>query len=788
MSRQFSVLSVVLSMAIGLIGCRPQQPFYFCEDGDLSHYVGKATDIDYPDVEVESLDEVTGALPPLSLENPDPDQIWELTLEEAMRTALENSKVIRTFGLGTTTALGGIRDTDRLLAQPGFANTIYDPALTESNPRFGVEAALAAFDAQFTSSVSWDKNDQPLNTTFQFMGSQQDLGNFQARFSKITAPGGTWSLTHNVAYDQSDSPIRMFPSDWNTNLEAEFRQPLLQGNGVQFNRIAGPGAIPGFNNGVMIARLNTDQSLADFEANVRNLVSDVEWAYWELYQAYRQLDSVIQGRDAVQRIWDVVDTKRRVSTRGGATQDEAQARGELWLFQKTVQESLSRLYSAEAHLRYIMGLTTTDGRLIRPFEEPTTAKVNFDWYDVRAESMVRSVEIRRQKWEVKRRELELMTAKNYLLPRFDAVGRYRWRGMGDHLIDPSRPGGQFDNAYQSMTGGEYQEWHVGLELNIPLGFKKEMSGVRFAELNLARDKAVLKEQELELLHLLGSGIRNLEDKFVVTKTAYNRLAAATVEVNARQTVWDEGMGTAAGAGAGASTLDLLLNAQRRKAEAEVDYYRSLVDYNLAITQIHFRKGSLLEYNGVFLAESPWPQKAYFDARRRARARDASLYLDYGFTRPKVISRGEYGQHSGTVPFTGDVPFEAGEMEPIPAPEPMPHPAPAPPRPKTEEQSAVPKVGGQASSNQNRGNYDLGSLDLKMFSAKPGKVESKPSSRQSAVRPVAYQQVTTKVNSEEKTGNGWKGNRQSASKKNEPLANPSSSETAGHASGWKGVQR
>ncbi|MFM1904146.1 MAG: hypothetical protein RLZZ440_2046, partial [Planctomycetota bacterium] len=36
-------------------------------------------------------------------------------------------------------------------------------------------------------------------------------------------------------------------------------------------------------------------------------------------------------------------------------------------------------------------------------------------------------------------------------------------------------------------------------------------------------------------------------------------------------------------------------------------------------------------------------KAYFDAHRRARQRDASLYLDYGHSRPGVFSRGPISQ-------------------------------------------------------------------------------------------------------------------------------------------------
>ncbi len=79
-------------------GCRPTQPFYFMEDGDLSHYLDVATDIEYPDVEEQSLDEVTGALPPLTLKNSDSYEMWDLTLEEATRITLCNSQVMRQLG------------------------------------------------------------------------------------------------------------------------------------------------------------------------------------------------------------------------------------------------------------------------------------------------------------------------------------------------------------------------------------------------------------------------------------------------------------------------------------------------------------------------------------------------------------------------------------------------------------------------------------------------------------------------------------------------------------------
>jgi hypothetical protein len=86
---------VLTSVAVLASGCAPRQPFYFFEDGDLSHYVGAIQKIEYPDSDQEPLAEAAGAVEPLTLSNPNFDNIWELSLEEAIRTALENGKVLR---------------------------------------------------------------------------------------------------------------------------------------------------------------------------------------------------------------------------------------------------------------------------------------------------------------------------------------------------------------------------------------------------------------------------------------------------------------------------------------------------------------------------------------------------------------------------------------------------------------------------------------------------------------------------------------------------------------------
>src|SRR6185369_5537350 len=155
---------------------------------------------------------------------------------------------------------------------------------------------------------------------------QQDANIYQTALTKRTAVGSTLSLTSNTAYDSNNAPGNQFFSSWNQNIEAQVRQPLLQGAGADYNRIFGPNGIAGLPSGVLLARINTDSSLADFEIGVRNFVSDVENAYWDLYFAYRDLDAKVAARDAALETWKRVAALHAAERKGGEAQQEAQAR------------------------------------------------------------------------------------------------------------------------------------------------------------------------------------------------------------------------------------------------------------------------------------------------------------------------------------------------------------------------------------------------------------------------------------------------------------------------------
>ncbi|MCU0874636.1 MAG: TolC family protein [Pirellulaceae bacterium] len=692
MSRQTTSRVAWLTLALVLLtGCHPTQPFYLQSDGDLSHYVDKATEMEYPDVHTESLPDTTECQAPMTVSSPDFKEVWDLTLEGCVNIALQNSKTIR--NLGGVTPFGF---ADGLVERTSGSTTVFDPAIQESSAGSGrasleqaggVEAALADFDAQLqirgnTPSGSLvQRTDRAENRSPSISSFFPGLNDFyrtglRTDLSKRTATGARFTMSNFTDYSRWNGPIRFDPadppgapphgpgqkvnSDWTTAFEVRWDQPLLRNRGAMVNRVP-----------VVLARINQDISLSQFESSVRNLVLDIENTYWDLHNSYRRLETAKSGRDSAQVTWKIVYEKWNEGVE--PVQAEAQAREQYFNFRAGVERSLQELYNTETRLRWLMGLAATDGRLIRPIDEPTMARVDFEWTAVRTEALVRSPELRQKKWILKGRELELVAAKNQLLPQLDVGLLYRWIGRGDELIRADNEGKSFisnvpsqyvgSSAFGELASGNYQEADVFFSFAMPVGFRREMAGVRNVQLRLAREKAQLEDMELNTVHLLSTAVRNVDSNYVLAQTHFNRWSASEKEVESVNALYRGGK----------QTVDLVLEAQRRRAEAQVAYYTSLVDYNKAIAEVHFRKGSLLEYNNIELAEGNWPQKAYWDALGLARQRDASYYLNYGWTRPDVVSQGPVDQGLGRgMVIEGEVPSEM-----IPTPQPTPaEPSPA----------------------------------------------------------------------------------------------------------------
>ena len=159
----------------------------------------------------------------------------------------------------------------------------------------GYADALAEFDAQLFSTLTYNVTDRPRNVgpgnVFNPVVGQARDGNYLLALSKRTATGGVWTARQTIAYSQNNTAIgvgRAVPSDWTAAFELEVNHPLLRGAGVPRSidcRSCWDGCGP-------------TSRMASFEAAVRNLVLDVERTYWDLHCAYRIVEANKEGRDA----------------------------------------------------------------------------------------------------------------------------------------------------------------------------------------------------------------------------------------------------------------------------------------------------------------------------------------------------------------------------------------------------------------------------------------------------------------------------------------------------------
>jgi outer membrane protein TolC len=589
---------------------------------DLRYYKDLATKIDTPAAAACDNPDALGSKEPQRIRHPSKEQIWDLSLADAVLMALQNNKVIR------------VRDQflsprNPLIAAPDAVPSVFDPAIQETGVLFnqrGVEAALADFDAQFTTSMTWGRNETISNNRFLSGGLSpgdtlvEETAAFRARLDKTFADSSQFSVIHNWDYSLNNVTERLFPSAYTGVLRTEFRRPLLAGAGVEYTRIAGPinRNTVGVAQGVVISRINNDMAIADFEAAAHNLVREVETSYWELSLAYRSYHAQVVAWHSAIETWRSVKAKAAEGLEGGAAADEAQARDTLFDTEARAEDALGNLYLVEGQFRRLLGLATSDGRIIRPCDEPTTAELIPDWHIAVAEGITRRPEIRRQKWNIKSQELQLCAARNLLQPRLDFVAGYQVNAFGDALLGGDDDDGTtrqgLHNAYETLTQGNQTGWNLGLEASIPLGLRREHAQVRNIEFLVARARAALAAQELEVAHEIRNAFQSLDRSYAVARSAFNRRVAAEERVKAFQALYDV-RGT---------SVDALLRAQQSLAQAEVSYFQALIQYNQAITDFHYRTGTILEENNVTIAEGPWSPKAYADALRRAWARSHAV--------------------------------------------------------------------------------------------------------------------------------------------------------------------
>lgn len=538
-----------------------------------------------------------------------------MTLMEAIAIALENGNT----GIQNVTNPGLINDNLVVYAGRDITTTDYmrvirlDPAIAGSD----IESSLSKFDPLLTTSMNWSTVNLPENALNIFQSGDQ--AQFSSSLLKPLPTGGLAGVTFNVPYTNLANPpsnVVLTNPAYTPSLQFQFEQPLLQGFGVEINQLrsAHPNSIltPFASNlrseGILITRIKFDQARTDFERAVAYMLLNVESAYWNLYSSYWSLYSREQGLRQAFEAFRI----NRLKFEQGKTgiQDLAQARRQYESFRGQRITALGRVLEAERQLRGLLNLPAEDGCRIIPADTPTLTPYRPDWTTAWNEAMALRPELILARQNLKLRQMDLILQKNSLLPDLRFTSTYNYNGLGNRLD------GSEDNAFRSLASGNYPGYGLGLRYTQPIGFRDAHAQERIARLNLARAYFLLQDQQYKTERALLSPYRNIIEQYELIGAQRSLREAAGIELEARTKQLLAGIGT----------LDFLLEAQQVWANALQAEYEAIVQYNIALAQFEFNKGTILRYDNVTIGEGPLPNPAQVRAVEHERERTHAIIL------------------------------------------------------------------------------------------------------------------------------------------------------------------
>jgi outer membrane protein TolC len=447
--------------------------------------------------------------------------------------------------------------------------------------------------------------------------------------------------------------------------------------------------------GILITRLTYDRSKDDLSRRVQDLLFSVEQAYWTLYSSYWDLYST---EIALQQAYSALQQARKGFEKGQVTvQDLAAVEQQYQAFRLQRLESLGgpgqSVLEAERNLRFVVGLPPEDGTRLIPLDRPTTAPYRPDWQAAVMEALVVRPELMETRRTIQALNLDILRTKDLARADLRLFGTYDINGLGNRLDGPDPT----TNAFRSLSSNQFNNWTVGLLLDVPLGFRDAHAQIRRAELRLAQGQAVLRDLEGQAVFALQASYRRLVETSERLQIQSALRQAATTQYRARLEEFRRGV----------STIPFLLEAQREWVAAQRLERQGVFEYNIALADFERQKGTILQSNNVTILEGPLPSFVKAHASENIRQREQALLLktrsvhDWDEHVPGVVvgppsgwAKSELMDESGppSLPHVLDEGLTPGaRREQAPLPKPLEERIPAP-QPSPEKPQPAPPLG------------------------------------------------------------------------------------------------
>jgi outer membrane protein TolC len=560
--RKHATLALLLALLAAVCGCNSSLP-------ELSRNIipPEQRTLAYQDPAPLPAARIPAMDPPRTVSDPRPDEEeWRLSLDDAIRIALQNSNVVRTLAGVTAVASG---------------QTIYDTAIVNTT----IDQAQARFDPVLTENAEWSRTNSPFGvpdprdpTATVITSTPTDAFHNDLGVKKTNVLGGQWALDATETSTREPGQVLPLNPEEQRAVTLSYTQPFLQGAGFRVN------AAP-----IVIARINTEQSYFQYKDAVQEMVRGVIEAYWTLVQA--EVDAWArrtQVEDAA-KAYELARAKHQIGPAApGQTapllaSNEYQARVTYDQLKAALIASEANVLDREAALRNILGLPPEDCRRIVPTSLPTSRRLRPVWQKIVQLAEERRPDIIELKLIVEADKQRLVLAEDQALPQLNATALYRWNGLS----------GEMPNGREISThAGQFTDWTVGVNFSVPLGLRQGRAAVRQQRLLIARDRDNVSQGLHAALHDLAAASRELDSAFEQYLALKETREAALVNLQFQKAAFRTG---------NVNYLNYLqaLTDWGNAVSAEA---LQLTAYNVDLAVVERQTGTILETHGLIFAE------------------------------------------------------------------------------------------------------------------------------------------------------------------------------------------
>jgi outer membrane protein TolC len=455
-----------------------------------------------------------------------------------------------------------------------------DLAVERLNPQlqdYNIERLRAAYRPTVTSTIGHRAVVQP--PTNQLNGGiivQNDNSTYNAGvIQALPWGGGEFTFNFNNTKQVTNNAFANFNPLYNAAFASSFTQPLLRGF-----------RIDGVRQQLQVTAINRDISEIEVRSRLAITVASVRGAYWELLFAVQAVDVARGSLELADKL--VEDNRARVEVGTMAPLDIVQAEAEAATRRGALTQAEATMQTAELVLKRLIVSGTDDPvwrARITPIDRPEFRPEPLDVEGAVTRALGTRTDLEQARKTIDSNDVTIRFLRNSTLPAADLVANWGAAGLGGtafirgqgNLGGPvlgTIPGG-YSNAWNTLTGRDFPNWNVQLNLSYPLGGSAADASYARARIQRNQSTAQLRALELQVATEVTNSALQVESSLKRYEAAVVARELAQTRLSAEQSRFEVGL----------STNFFVVQAQRDLATAQnvelralLDYRRALVDY------------------------------------------------------------------------------------------------------------------------------------------------------------------------------------------------------------------